>query len=43
MFIIYLHKKCHVPSSSGPLVIDVKLKANENVHMVIMFLFYILQ
>jgi hypothetical protein len=43
MFIIYLCKKIHIPSSNDPLVIAVKLKDKENVHMSVTPLFYILQ
>jgi hypothetical protein len=42
MFITCLYTKLHIPAFSGPLVIAVILKANENVGMANM-LFYILQ
>jgi hypothetical protein len=36
MFIIYLHTKCHLPSSNGSLIIVVKLRAKENFRTVAM-------
>jgi hypothetical protein len=39
-FTIYLHTKSHMPVSNGSLVIAVKLKAEDNFHVVRMTFFY---
>ena len=43
MFMICVHAKFQVPSSNGPLVTDIKLKAREHFHIPRMLLLYILQ
>jgi hypothetical protein len=42
IFVIYLHVKFHMPSSTGSLII-ISLIVKENVCMVAMLLLYILQ
>jgi hypothetical protein len=39
MFVVYLHTKFHIPSSSCSLIIAIKLKAEENFHIAVMVLF----
>jgi hypothetical protein len=41
MFIIFVHTKCHIPSSNSPLDKSAKLKATENVHIAALLLFYV--
>ena len=42
MFVTYLHTKLHMPNSSASLVTGSKPKADENVRVVAILLFYIL-
>jgi hypothetical protein len=43
MFMIYLPTTFCIPGNNGSLVIAIKAKAKENIHAVVMLLFYVLQ